>query len=431
MPKNLNIMAKAGFFLKEPKSDLPTPINLIFQFAYKEFISTEKTKYRFLKYGTGEKILPSLWNKEKQRVKETGKFPEYPEFNSRLDNIESAVKTAYRKILNDKKVATPELLKSELNKILNISIQPRFRLIEFIEDFINNSNRRYNTKKHYRTTFNHLKKFQKERNKKIDFENIDMDFYNDFVRYFYSINATTNTIGGHIKNLKVFLNEATERGINSNTEYKSSKFKTIDENVENIYLNDSELKVLQGLDLSKNQRLGKVRDLFLVGCYTGLRFSDFSEIRPENVLKKTEGYTIRIKTRKTDELVEIPLMPVVIDILKRHEYDIPRTISNQKMNNYLKELAKLAEMNDVVVITKTIGGKRTEIIKKKHELVTTHTARRSFATNMFRNDVPSISIMKITGHKTEKSFLKYIKISQEENAVNLLNHPYFKQTANS
>ncbi|HDZ40887.1 MAG TPA: hypothetical protein ENH59_04320 [Bacteroidetes bacterium] len=76
-------------------------------------------------------------------------------------------------------------------------------------------------------------------------------------------------------------------------------------------------------------------------------------------------------------------------------------------------------------IRKTKGGLRVDRKYKKHELITVHTARRSFATNMYMADVPTISIMKITGHRTEKSFLKYIRISQEDNANKLMNHPFF------
>ena len=95
------------------------------------------------------------------------------------------------------------------------------------------------------------------------------------------------------------------------------------------------------------------------------------------------------------------------------------------MNDYLKEIGKLAEINEPVQISITRGGKTAKEMFKKYELITTHTARRSFATNAYLMDIPSISIMKITGHKTEKSFMKYIRISQEENANKLINHPFF------
>ena len=95
------------------------------------------------------------------------------------------------------------------------------------------------------------------------------------------------------------------------------------------------------------------------------------------------------------------------------------------MNVYLKEVGKVASIDETVKISKTKGGLRVDRNHKKHELITVHTARRSFATNMYLADVPTISIMKITGHRTEKSFLKYIRISQEDNANKLLNYPFF------
>ena len=95
------------------------------------------------------------------------------------------------------------------------------------------------------------------------------------------------------------------------------------------------------------------------------------------------------------------------------------------MNEYLKDLGKEAKLTDSVEIIWTKGGERQREVLKKHDLITVHTARRSFATNGYLEGVPTISLMKITGHKTEKSFLKYIKISQEDNANKLINHPFF------
>jgi integrase len=124
-------------------------------------------------------------------------------------------------------------------------------------------------------------------------------------------------------------------------------------------------------------------------------------------------------------LVIVPLKGYVKEILKKYDGIPPQAISNQKMNEYLKELGEMAELKEDVVISLTKGGKRQTENFKKFELITTHTARRSFATNAYLQNVPTISIMKITGHRTEKSFLKYIKISQEDNANKLINHPFF------
>lgn len=220
------------------------------------------------------------------------------------------------------------------------------------------------------------------------------------------------------------MNEAVERGLTSNLIFRSKRFKTIHENSEGIYLSVEDLSKIAKHDLSNNLRLDRVRDLFLIGCYTGLRFSDLTKLKEENFIQN--GTQAKIKTEKTGQIVIIPLNTIVKTLLNKYDGVPPSAISNQKMNAYLKEIGELAEIDEEVLISLTKGGKNQSTSFKKYELITVHTARRSFATNAFLNDVPSISIMKITGHRTENAFMKYIKISQEENANKLTDHPFFK-----
>lgn len=150
-----------------------------------------------------------------------------------------------------------------------------------------------------------------------------------------------------------------------------------------------------------------------------------SQISTDNFINN--GTQLKVKTEKTGEFVVIPLHRLVKEIVDKYDNQLPRVISNQKMNEYIKVVAKLAQLDDRISVIITKGGtKQTEVLEK-HKLVTVHTARRSFATNMYLMDIPPISIMKITGHRSERAFLLYIKISQEENATKLLNHPFFRQ----
>lgn len=197
----------------------------------------------------------------------------------------------------------------------------------------------------------------------------------------------------------------------------------MEEESESIYLTSEELNRLFELDLSENVRLDKTRYMFIIGCFTRRRFSDLSNLKPENIVNG--GSLIKIRTIKTGEVVVVPLNNQVKETLKKNEGLPPKVISNQKMNDFLKELGQKAELNDTLLISSTKGGKRITEVFKKWELITTHTARRSFATNAFLQNVPSISIMKITGHQTEKSFLRYIKTSQEDSANKLIHHPFF------
>jgi integrase len=407
-------MASTTFVLKEPNSKEETLVYLLFRFNNKR-----------LKFSTSEKILPKFWNPEKQRAKETRLFPDHPEFNSRLDNCESAIRTVYRKLVNDKIVPTVDRLREGLIKEL-LDEEEDVRVItltKFVEELIQNTSKRPNTIKNYKQTLARLNEFRTATRKPLDFDDINLEFYNDFTRYLQNKGYSVNSIGGFIKNVKVFMNEATDRGINKNLEYLNKRFKVVEEHADTIYLTQDEILKIYELDLSKNERLDKVRDLFIVGCYTGLRFSDLEQINKNNFIK--ENSQIKIMTQKTGETVVIPVHKFVKQIYDKYEGVLPTSISNQKMNDYLKEVAVEAKLNDKVLISITKGGKRTHKPFFKHELVSTHTARRSFATNLYLADVPSITIMKITGHKTEKAFLKYIRLSQEENANKLINHPFF------
>ena len=125
-------------------------------------------------------------------------------------------------------------------------------------------------------------------------------------------------------------------------------------------------------------------------------------------------------------MVVIPIHSFVREIINKYGGELPPAISNQKMNQYLKEIVELAGIDTTNKIAITKGGITVTELFKKFELVTTHTARRSFATNAYLSDVPTISIMKITGHTTEISFMRYIRISQQDNANKLVSHPFFK-----
>lgn len=406
-------MASATFVLKEPNSLEETLVYLIFRYNSQR-----------LKYSTGQKIDPQFWNPESQKARETRLFHGYTQFNALLKKIEGAVFDVYRRFLIEDIEPTPEQLREALNVCLNRKEAARkLNLISFAENFIEKSNRRPNTIKHYKQTLRKLKEYAEASGQNLGFDFIDLNFYESFVRWMQGKDFGVNTIGGIIKNVKVFMNEAFDRRLTNSLDFKNRRFRTIEEPTENIYLSEDEIQKIYELDLSNNPRLSKVRDLFIIGCYTGLRFSDLVQLRNENLLENKN--MMRIKTEKTGEIVVIPIHKFIRSILDRNNGIIPDTISNQKMNGYLKELAQHAGINEDVIINSTKGGHRISGLFKKWELVTVHTARRSFATNAYLKDVPTISIMKITGHRSEKTFLKYIKISQEDNANKLINHPFF------
>ena len=345
--------------------------------------------------------------------------------NTLLKNHMDAAHDIYRTLINNKEVPTPNKIKKGLDEIFKDPLKassPK-EFIEFIDNFIKTSTKAPTTIKLYKHTFKVIKDFQEKARYPLNFDSIDMEFYEKFLAFQASQGYFMNTIATVIKNLKVFMNEALDKGLTKNVAFKSRKFKKVQEESESIYLTQAEITEIYNLDLTGKDDLRKTRDLFIIGCYTGLRFSDLSKLNEKHLIDNNTK--IRILTQKTGELVIIPLHTYILNILKSYDGKIPQVASNLKMNQDLKDIGVLAKLNEQITLHYTKGGVKTADTFSKHELITVHTARRSFATNAYINDIPSISIMKITGHRTERAFLKYIKITQEENATKLINHPFF------
>jgi len=451
------------FVLKHPKGDLPSLIYLIIRFNQYSLDESGEKRYFQFKYSIGDKWIPKHWSFKKHRGINKKEFPDPTELNTRLQNIETAAKDIYRRLINDGIKITADVIRFELGQRAdlfpdlrsqstksNIINSASLSLIEFYEKYLREvkyirkrgmpfpiSDR---TRKKYSTTLRHLKEFELARKKVITFEEIDQEFYLEFVAYLRNhatkvptekdpepgpIIMTENTVGKHIGMLKLIMNAAGKAGIDSIERYNSKDFVKPNEEVVKIYLTEKELLKIYNLDLSNIKHLSKVRDLFLIGCYTCLRFGDFNNLKQENIYKNDQGTFLKVNTMKTGEIIVVPIHWIVLSILEKYNYELPDGISNQKMNDYLKELGLKAGIDDPVSIKKREGGIPVIRTKPKYRLITTHTARRSGATNMFLAGIPAISIMKITGHKTESAFMRYIQMSQEDNAISLLKHPFF------
>ena len=267
--------------------------------------------------------------------------------------------------------------------------------------------------------------FCKAMHKRYDFGDIDLKFYDDFVAYFTAKDYSINTIGRHVKELKIIMRAAREEGLHDNGLIESRKFRVLTAEVENIYLTESEIRAIAEVDLKGDKQKSIARDIFLVGCYTAQRFSDYSTINEGNIRTLESGQrVIDLKQQKTGNKVVIPIRAELEAILDKYENRLPKAYE-QKVNKYIKEIAREAGIVDMVEVSYVECGEKKSHLVEKCELVKTHTARRSGATNMYLAGIPTIAIMKITGHKTEKEFMKYIKITEEQTAIELMNHPYF------
>lgn len=413
-------MGSVHFYLKKPithnsdGSKRKAPSSLIYlQFKY------GKNK---LLYSFGQTIDPRNWNKEKERVKNNSATTEDGKYllNDLLDSLEKECERAYNSEIKNG-IPHPKKLKEHLNNYLNresIKKQKLGTLYDLIEKFENGEikykgrSKSNGTLKTYKTTLNHLKSFEKRMNYRVDFDTINIDFYNKFTDYLEKEGLNINTIGRNIKDIKTFMNEALDRDLTSNISFKKKKFATPREETYSVYLTESEIFKLYNHDFSNKKTYEHVRDLFVFGCCVGLRFSDYSNIKPDNIIKMDEEYFIKLISQKTKTEAIIPCNSIVLDIFNKYSNmpnKLPKAISNQKFNKYIKGIVKDAELNETGRYTKDLS-------KPLYECITSHTARRSFATNMHLKGFSSLEIMKVTGHKTEKSFLRYIKVSNEDNA---------------
>ena len=278
------------------------------------------------------------------------------------------------------------------------------------------------TQIHHKTVLNRIKSFMTERHIKDDFSVFDERFSTMFTDWAYTSKGYRyNTIPASFSVLKVWLNAAHKEKLFDSETYKGYPSKGTD--VDNIYLTREDIKKLFDLDVKALIAKGEIdakstieitRDLFVIGCWTGLRRSDIDRL--DKALFDVDKEFIRIVTEKTAEIVEIPMHPMVKALWEKYEGKFPHLGDKSKVNHHLQELGRHAQINDNVMIKENRGGKVLSHIYKKYQLIKFHTARRSFATNLYLSGAPTVSIMKLTGHTTEHNFLKYIKITREENA---------------
>ena len=373
------------------------------------------------RYFIGLSIESKLWSTKKQCIKSSASNS--LEINKRLNHIAKKTINIYYDLLNNNLTPSNSIIKEKLDMALkgNSSL---ISFYDYIDEFIERSKntKKPNTISEYGYTLRDLQAFEKYSRRRIDWETLDMKFYDAYMDYQYNVKGNSqNLFGKRIKTVKTFLNDAYERGINKHLMYRG--FKVLQTETDAIYLTEKEIDKIYNLDLSQNKRLERVRDLFIVECNTGVRYIDLMNITKENILKES----IRIKVSKTGQTLNTLLLPITKKILSKYQYKLPK-ISNVTYNLYIKEVGQLAGINESITKDTNKSGKAVSFKRKKYQLITTHTARRSFATNMYKRGYSPVQIMSITGHKKESTFLKYIRITNEE-SVRMISLDYNKKVS--
>ena len=350
-----------------------------------------------------------------------------------LRAAEDIVQFAIEKKMDDpltflKNVFHPEIdfnnLPRELEQRASIPTkneQKDFDFFGHMDDYIKSKSRKVSLGmvRSYKVMKQRLLAFEKYQHRKITFQSLDYNFYEAFVNYLTyehihmrrEINIRglkKNSVGTSIKQLRIFLRDRMRRNLIKDIDLID--FKILEEEADTIYLAPNEIRNLYLLNLSSHPEWERFRDMFVLGCLTGLRFSDFNEIKPHDI----KNDVLYKKQSKSDKWVVIPLRSEAYDILiNKFQRKVPKT-SNEELNRYIKKVGQLAGIDTPIKISFKKGNQDVVTVKPKFSLITTHTCRRSFCTNEFLAGTPPELIMKISGHKSIKDFYKYIRISPEE-----------------
>ena len=398
------IMASVKFY-QHKESNGKTLILLTFTFNHER-----------LRLSTGLSIPVKAWDNDDQKAKP---LKDFAEFNKSLRETTNFLLDKYSELFPSELTFTNAEVKRKA-----IELKDSYRVFAGRKEgkqtsktsllsFIGIYQERYKNKLnaahlvHYNGLKKHLEDFQEKKKFTIEFYTIGKDFYIKFTDYLKELGLKPNTIGSHIKRVKRLMNEANEDKLTTNLDHQKRDFKVITEEVDTVYLTENEIKALYEMPLEIPAKR-KIRDIFILNCYTGLRHSDWSKVSIENI---HEG-KLYVRTQKTNEPVIIPIKPLVAEILER--YGTIQVPSLQKTNDAIRWIGEKAHDN------KLGNGNQNKWLE-----IRTHTVRRSFATNAYLAGIPMRDIMQITGHRTTESFLKYIRVTKLETAEKLKDHPFF------
>lgn len=422
------------------KKDGKAPVELIYSLH-------GQRKY----FNTGIAVYPFLWDQDQEQLIYKSKADakkEYPLYNYNLfpslADVEEVNTALYALILEVRKVEglmeaegepytsttiTDRLKSRKQKKTITKKEDTKHFLVDFIDGYVEDSRaiRNPGTLKVYVTTRNHIADFEKYKRSRITIKDAGYGFLQAFYNYLIEVKQQINvTAAKQITTVKTFLSLAKRHGYLIDETYHD--FTVRRESLEVIALTEEEFSVLYDLDLSGEGKvtiatepkiraisfrvMAKVRDVFCFSCVTGLRYSDLSQLRKEHI----KGDRIHLTVTKTKEPIDIPLNPYAKEILSRYPHQIKclPVISSQKFNEYLKGLCKFAGINERMEIVRYKGATRETNCYPKHELISAHTGRKTFATLSLIKGMNAEEVMSLTGHRSYASFKRYIHISKDQ-----------------
>ncbi len=402
---------RSTFNLKDKKKGL-TPIRFIayFKDVDKKFV-----------YSTGESINPIDWDFEHREPKylngRTSKANDMRSIKMQLDRYS----TFYVKIINRYKITNQEIsienIKKEFDEnfkrvksVSNKFFEVYDLFLKMKRDDRTDEANSETTIKRYSYNKKLLIEYQSYTKKSLHFNSINPQFYNSFINYCVTIKKhSANTLSRNIGLFKTFMFWAFNNNYTYNADFKN--FKNVKKEITNeIALTLNQVKEVFEYDFSQNNRLERVRDLFVFGCSTGMRFSNYSKIKRSDIY----AGLINVRDKKnTDKSLSIPLNDFSLNILEKYDYKLP-IISNQNFNDYIKEVFEEIGYTEETKKTAKLGKNIVETVIPLFQRISSHTARRSFITIMKNKKIPDKVIMGYTGHKSLEVFNKYYRPNEDE-----------------
>ncbi|QUB50840.1 site-specific integrase [Prevotella nigrescens] len=417
----MNIKRNIIFTLESRKKDgvlivENVPIRMRVNFASKR-----------IEFTTGYRIDAAKWDADKQRVKNgcSNKLKQAAsEINVSLLGYYTEIQDIFKKFEVEEIMPTQEQIKEAFNalhKPIEEEVKPRkstpnafYKVFdEFVRDCGRKNDWTDSTYEKFAAVKNHLMNFRDG----LTFDFFDEKGLNDYVTYLRDVKEMRNsTIGKQLSFLKWFLRWAFKKGLHQNNAYDSYKPKLKSTQKKIIFLTWEELNKLREFEIpAAKQALDRVRDVFLFQCFTGLRYSDVFNLRRSDI----KGDHIEVTTVKTSDSLIIELnnhSKAILDKYKDVAFEDDKVlpvITNQKMNDYLKELAELAGIDEPVRQTYYRGNERIDEVTPKYALIGTHAGRRTFICNALALGIPPQVVMKWTGHSDYKAMKPYIDIADD------------------
>ena len=381
-----------------------------------------------IEFTTGYRIDAAKWGADKQRVKNgcSNKLKQSAsEINASLLEYYTEIQSIFKRFEVEDVMPTPEQIKEVFNALRKpVSEEPKPKkealpcdFFQVFDDFVEDCGRQNNwtdsTFEKFAAVKNHLTNFREG----LTFEFFDERGLNDYVGYLRDVKEMRNTtIGKQLSFLKWFLRWAFKKGVHQNNAYDSYKPKLKSTQKKIIFLTWDELNRLREFKIPFNkQALERVRDVFLFQCFTGLRYSDVFNLRRSDI----KDDHIEVTTVKTSDSLIIELnnhSKAILDKYKDVAFEDDKVlpvITNQKMNDYLKELAEMAGIDEPIRQTYYKGNERIDEVTPKYALLGTHAGRRTFICNALALGIPPQVVMKWTGHSDYKAMKPYIDIADD------------------